>query len=266
MFDLSQIVSGALLPAAAVVTLFWKGDDALSGELKEVLSGKIKGTVSAAAEASSLKPLASIFDLLYGQSALALSTFARIAAVSTIAFLIVLAAFDLKDGHLPLSTASQYFTKSGTLLILGNILFDVFSVTKARYIIGICLRHPKDYPLAVFFVLDIVGTIAVLFLYAFWIRLIDPTDPDDQWRFLWFLGAIPFIYAILTTSFLTTILTTIYLLSLTSLRWAGLTKALAGLLWALPVKEKPVRSIGVVAGGLLFGGVFLASLFAGVLS
>jgi hypothetical protein len=258
--DLSRILSGAGLPAGAVIAFFWKADDALSAELKQWLSAKIEGVVSNAAETSSLLPIARVFDFLFGTSLFAPLTLMRVALVSTATFLIVLAATDLSSGKTPLASASYYLDTEAALLLLSNMMFDVLSVTKARYIINACMRR-KARSIIVFFVLDIFATFVLLCLYGLWLKVEHPSNPGRYGvgDAAWIVWVFPFVLAILATSFLTTLLTSIYLVSLTSLRWARLTKLLSGLVWALPVREKPVRSIGVVAGGLVFAGVLMVS-------
>jgi len=88
---------------------------------------------------------------------------------------------------------------------------------------------------------------------------------------LWTFPYLPFVAFVLTT-FLTLFLTTMYSVSLmllmffnflgktAYLRWVVPENLLSILRWVLPVKTLPVRSIGMVAGALVF--VFVAAFRA----
>jgi hypothetical protein len=66
------------------------------------------------------------------------------------------------------------------------------------------------------------------------------------------------------TTFMTLLLTLLYLASLMSLKLFGLiAKATRLAQWMLPVRTLPVRSIGIVAGALLFFFLEIFHAFSG---
>jgi hypothetical protein len=78
-----------------------------------------------------------------------------------------------------------------------------------------------------------------------------------------FLSYLFVAFAFFATTFLIFFLTTMYLPSFWSLIVLGVVPVLSAARWILPIKDLPVRSIGVMAGVILFVSLSLGGLVHG---
>jgi hypothetical protein len=225
---------------------------------------------------SSIEPLGKVFDFIYGRRYFALSTFLRVAAITTVAFscLILLAKFRLSLFW----DVSKHYWNVFLPLFIGNIFFYYLSITKSRFALSRIARLKLRFSWAIFFIVDLALTfIIVLFYTAIWYSLLEKSEPlfgQPTMGFFVFYIMIssPLLNAFQLTTFLNLLLTTVYSVSLMLLmffnflgktaymRWLVPENILSILRWVLPVKTLPVRSIGIVAGAFVF--IFVAAFHA----
>jgi len=239
-------LANAAIPAGAVMSFFWKGDDAIGPGLKNWLTRKITGQNSSdETEVSTIDPLRHVFDVVYGTRPNGLPSFLRVTLISTLAFLVFLLwLLDFEYWGLELTLYATWIV----VLIPINALFDYVSVTKALFIMR-RIGNVGGGKTLMFLVLDFLCTFLIIMVYAI---VVESMGISMLRGMHW---GIPF----LATTFLTFLLTLLYVLAVRVL--SGL-KLRSGISWALPVETLPVRSIGIMAGFL----VFLISLVLRVFS
>lgn len=248
-------ITRAGVPALSVMAFFWKGDEALSDDFKKWLSQKIMGINLTVPNIAGIEPLGRIFDFIYGRRYFALTTFLRVSAISLVA--IVVASLIVAGGSV--NQVIWNITHSHVDLLIHklftNIVFDYLSITKSRLLIkGITRLNIRGRD--VFFVVaDLIATCFIVTIYTFCeILFFDTLDEQMEYT-------RGFDLAFMLTTFMTSLLTVLYALSLMSLRvFSAIAKATRLIQWMLPIHELPVRSIGIVAGALLF--CFLEIFFA----
>jgi len=240
-------ITRAGVPALSVMGFFWKGDEALSDDFKKWLSQKILGVKLTVPNIAGIEPLGRIFDFIYGRRYVALTTFLRVAAISLVA--IVVASLIFTGGSV--NQVAWNFTHSDTTLLMQklvtNIVFDYLSITKSRVLItGITRLNIRGRDV-VFVVSDLIATCFIVVIYTF-IEILFFDTLDEQMEY-----TRGFDLAFMLTTFLTLLLTILYALALISLRvFSLIAKATRLMQWMLPIQELPVRSIGIVAGIILF--------------
>jgi hypothetical protein len=259
---------------------FWKGDEALSEEFKKWISQRILGAKLTVPEISSLEPLGRVFDFIYGRRYFSLTTFLRVAAISIVALIVVVLATvriyvtsrtDLSN--VKISYPTNLVITLQLLLLFINIFCDYLSITKARLLINRITRLKIRVHVILFVVSDLIVTCCILVLNGMLYTVttlvmgIDLSkgfaDSPTAGSFFLLFG-VP-LYAFILTTFMTLLLTVLYSLALLCLRVVGVIKKFAGLIqWMLPVQTLPVRSIGMVAGALLFCFLELFHAFAGL--
>lgn len=167
-FDfLPQWIIAAGAPALSVIAFFWKGDDALSQDFKQWLSHKILRVQLNVPDISSIAPLGKVFDFIYGRRYFALSTFLRVAAISTIA--VVVAWFVLRrpgDHIVNIWATIQSDPANLILVFIANIFFDYLSVTKSRFLIDKIAQFNKKYDVIIFIFIDLIFTAVIVFCYV----------------------------------------------------------------------------------------------------
>jgi hypothetical protein len=252
----------AALPSVALITFFWKGDDALSSEFKAWLAEHIV-RLNVGSPGAGIEPLGLVFDLVYGKRWFTLLSFFRVAGVSTIAavisFIVATYGYDVAEALRGLSS------NVGLLVGLAsvNIVFDYISVTKARFILQETVRREKlRFKSGIFLCIDALITTILVVAYIVVVRsiFIYAFPPTSQWSFLGMFGYFFLIYSFGATTFLIFFITCMYLLSLWSLIFIGAVPALSFMLWILPIKQLPIRSIGVMSGTILFVGLNVFNL------
>jgi hypothetical protein len=247
-------ITRAGIPALSVMGFFWKGDEALSEDFKTWLSEKLSGLKLTVPDTSSIDLLGKIFDQIYGPRLFALSTFFRVSAISAVA--LVIAFFATKawtHGGPPVGLLKGFIIWVFVLIMIlvMNVLIDYLSVTKSRVLIVLMKGFHTKYRTILFIFFDLIGTSVIVFAYT---GVFSPSPPETLFDVIrtvidnaGTLLTIPPVFAFLLTTFMTLLLTILYL---TSFKLLARTTHLIH--WILPVKTLPVRSIGIVAGILLF--------------
>jgi hypothetical protein len=205
-----------------------------------------------------------------------LPSFLRVALISTAALLIIL--FNLasiipsehfEEVFYPLFQFDFIFALIALTFV--NVLFDYASVTKALFIMRKIVRFGGVKTIS-FLLLDFLVTFLIVVLYMFATGLLHAVFVWSG-KFLELSGAVlegGVQLAFFATTFLTFGLTLLYVLAVIVLRFThggkmvssfG-SKVRSGISWALPVKTLPVRSIGIVAGLLVFLISLILPLFA----
>ena len=269
-------IKGSAIPASFVMGFFWKGDEALSEDFRKWLSQKILGLKLTVPDIASIEPLGKVFDFIYGPRYFALTTFARVAAVSIIALLVSfllslsLSVWTIKDAVDALENMQSPDKVLLTFSIVGNIFFDYVSVTKSRLLIEWLKRY--SYSAIKFLICDLVLTLLVLnpVTYAIgyfgaMLMIPEPSSYTSSYPERIFTNVLNAYHvaggAFTLTVYMSLLLTLLYLASLILLKLYGLiAKATTLAQWMLPVQTLLVRSIGIVAGALLF--CFLEALHA----
>jgi hypothetical protein len=157
---LPQWIIAAGAPAISVIAFFWKGDEALSQDFKQWLTQKILRVKLTVPDISSIEPLGKVFDFIFGRRYFALSTFFRVAAISSIA--LMLAFFVTTDLTVVLFSI---VSKPGLFIavFILNIIFDYISVTKSRILIS--LFAGVQYAVIIFLFSDLLLTIGMFVSY-----------------------------------------------------------------------------------------------------
>ncbi len=269
---LPHSVIAAVLPALALITFFWKGDEALSAEFKQWITQRIYGVDLSASRLSGIEPLSRVFDFIYGARYFSLNSFFRVAGVSTIAAIIsfsipaILNPQGAWENIRNIASTRQSF-EILLLFLFVNYSFDYISVTKARLIMHGMIVTRLRYTNILFLIVDGVATVLVLNAYAFLfsrvIAFFYPVTEHDMFGWMVMFNYFFVVYAFYGTTFLIFFLTAMYLLSLWSLIAFGVMPVLSLVRWILPVRQLPVRSIGVMAGVILFIGLSVGGLFHG---
>jgi hypothetical protein len=159
---------GSAAPAAFVMGFFWKGDEALSEDFKKWLSQKILGLKLTVPNIASIEPLGKVFDFIYGPRYFALTTFARVAAVSIIALLVTflvylsLRLWTIKDARDALEGMQAWHRAFIIFVMVVNIVFDYLSVTKSRLLIEWLKRY--SYSAIKFVICDLALTICIVLI------------------------------------------------------------------------------------------------------
>src|SRR5262245_61453372 len=256
-------ITRAGVPALSVMAFFWKGDEALSDDFKKWLSQKISGVKLTVPNIAGIEPLGRIFDFIYGRRYFALTTFLRVAAVSLVALFAtsLVVAGGVAQGIAAFRAMPMDIDGPMVIKLLGiNVVFDYLSITKSRLLIN-CITALKLRGRDTLFVTSdlIVTCFIVGFYFVFFYEVFLGYLPPNP------ISSIPFqlsyapnlilfpIVSFTLTTFMTALLTILYALALMSLRIFNLMARATRLMqWMLPIQELPVRSIGIVAGALLF--------------
>jgi len=217
---------------------------------------------------ASIAPLGKVFDFIFGRRYFALTTFARVAAISIIALLVSflvalsLGNWTIKDAVEALEQMEGSDPAFLISSVVSNIVFDYLSVTKSRLLIEWIKRY--SYSAIKFVIIDLAVTFFVIvpiFVAVGWFIEIFLFTPSWIYHLA---DATPTIVnvansyqvvgrAFTITTFMSLLLTLLYLTSLASLKFFGLiAKAVPLIQWMLPVNTLPGRSIGIVAGAILF--------------
>src|SRR5262245_8730770 len=248
-------ITRAGAPAVSVMIFFWKGDEALSEDFKKWLTQKILGLKLTVPNIASIEPLGKVFDFIYGPRYFGLTTFARVVAISIIALLVVLLPF-LSRAKVELNLSEHQDHIKAIFLVAMNLFFGYLSVTKSRLLI----EEAKEFKHSAirFFVVDLFGTMGMLAAY----RAVVDFAVFGKWgsvktmlkgELVETIFVSTPISAFYLTIYMSLLLSLLYLVSLMFLKFFGLiAKAVPLILWMLPVKTLPVRSIGIVAGAILF--------------
>jgi hypothetical protein len=167
-FDfLPQWIIAAGAPALSVIAFFWKGDDALSQDFKQCLSQKILRVKLTVPDISSIEPLGKVFDFIYGRRYFALSTFLRVAAISTIAVVVAWFVLRRPDDHiLNIWVIIQSDLDNLIPALIANIFFDYLSVTKSRFLIDKIAQFHKKYDVIIFIFIDLIFTSIIVLCYV----------------------------------------------------------------------------------------------------
>jgi len=267
-------ITRAGIPALSVMAFFWKGDEALSDDFKKWLSQKIMGVKLTVPNIAGIEPLGRVFDFIYGRRYFAFTTFLRVAAVSLVALFVtsLVVAGGVAQGIAAFRAMPMDVDGPMVIKLLGtNIVFDYVSITKSRLLINGITRLKVRGRDALFVVSDLIVTyfilwLYVVFFYGVFVGYFPTYYVEYKYIPLQLATTAPYsilfpIVAFTLTTFMTLLLTVLYSLALMSLRVFGaLAKATRLIQWMLPVQELPVRSIGIVAGALLF--CFLEVLYA----
>jgi hypothetical protein len=242
-------LTAAAAPAGLVMAFFWKGDEAIGPDMKDWLSKKIAGQHSAQAQVFAIDPLGRVFDAAFGRKPNGLPSFLRVALISTLAFFAAAFAIAIAFHFRSIPWRSGDIAKTIELILI-NALFDYVSVTKALFIMR---RIGRGSGATVsFLLLDFFGTVLILLMYYTVVEnLLERSNFGISEMFVG-----PAFFA---TTFLTFFLTLLYVVAIRVL--VSGSKLRSWISWALPVKTLPVRSIGIMAGSLLF----LALLFVGAI-
>ena len=240
-------ITRAGVPALSVMTFFWKGGEALSDDFKKWLSQKVLGVKLTVPDIAGIEPLGRIFDFIYGRRYFAPTTFLRVAAVSLVALVVASLIF---AGGAVNQIAWNLAHSNATVLIqmlVTNIVFDYLSITKSRLLIKGITRLDIRGRDVLFVVCDLIATCFIVVIYTITAMLLFDTL-DDRMEYTRAFGL-----AFMLTTFMTVLLAILYSLSFLSLIVFGaIAKATRLMQWMLPVQTLPVRSIGIVAGAILF--------------
>jgi hypothetical protein len=267
---LSNSVIAAAVPSAGLIAFFWKGDEAISTEFKRWLGERISG-IKLSAGRVGIEPLGRVFDLIYGRPYFSLNTILRVTGVSTVAAVISFTVFVLlgqdAENHIRDIFGSQNGIAAFLVLLTLNGAFDYISVTKARIIMDKVVQSDLRYKSVVFLLADAIVTIGILEAYRYVAH--DLLVYFFPWKIrgmtaifsLLPLRYLFLIYAFISTTFLMFFLTAMYLMSVWSLIAICAIPALSFILWVLPVRDLPIRSIGLMSGIIMFIGVGLFGLF-----
>ena len=263
----------AAIPAGSVISFFWNGDGALSPEFKQWLSEKITGAKLTVPEISSIDTLGRVFSFVYGRQYFGLNTLLRVAAISILAFIVsTVAVFRSFQLAYVISWLLSFGHGTFFLLLVINIIFDYLSITKSRLLIDRSARIASSSRAMSVILLDLILTavlvaiyFAVTVIFAEIMRNINfgggafghvggvefgrKVYRVDEYDYLLKLTHTPFFITIS----LTFVLTVLYSLAFLLLRLLGYVSNTFDLVkWILPVQTLPVRSIGIIAGILLF--------------
>jgi hypothetical protein len=268
MFEsLPDWIATAAIPAGSVITFFWKGDDAISPEFNQWLSQKISGAKLTVPNISSIEPLGRVFDLVYGARYFGLGTLVRVSAISIAAFIVCAVALTGSVStvlyylyvffYLP-NLVSPLF-----LLLATNIVFDYLSITKSRFLIRKTSKIDANGRAAIVIISDLILTVLLIAIYAITVSVFIGALTNIDYGNRGFgrhtfeheyddfidLAQTPF----LMTASMTLILSMLYSLSLMLLKFLGLAGAAMNIVWwILPIRSLPIRSVGIIAGTLLF--------------
>ena len=288
---------GALPLLLAILPAFWVGDEALSPAFRADVSRWLRGLgprrdVSIGADNPVPMVVLGLFQRVFGHHAASprfLLRSAAVSAVATLGLIFGLDAINAALGRPALRIADNAdFTTALTILVATNIVADYVSLRQSRYVLakmGVGATHD-----VLLVLLDLVLTSAVFVVTLFGVASIAATMTDD-WvptsfvRFgtglmeilleafdgrgeYWFLGLhVTQTSTVILIPLITTFLTSAWIWA-AALGAAGIRLLSAGgpvlraLLYALPVDDKPVRSIGVAATLVVLAAMLLGETAA----
>ena len=261
----------------AVLGLFWKADDAFSDEFRDSLSNKLRRMKIETRQVNWPYSFSLIFDRIFGHDHLSRKCFGRSCIASFLAILLLLALnWSLHPNdfwNFSLTTVWQVLVISICL----NFLPDYLSLLETRWIIGVAMRHDSPFVKIILIAVDLVMTVIIFFVFG-------STLTFFAFVLLSYFGAIPESidfsldgYLTVTMSvyrnieqgglylqaaggqapsmgvyFYSTLFTSVWVWLFVA-GWfvvrngARFQKGLAVLQFTLPIKTKPMRSIGEVA-------------------
>lgn len=272
------ILGTGLTIAAGFIGLFWKADGALSRSAKESLTKLLLG-VRVPTAFSWPQIFASMFDRIFGARHFSIRCILATAVASVFWVLVLTVVWALlRPGEFERWSHYGWLTALGLgIWIQGmgaNVLPDYLSLLETRWIIERMKRAATPQSIMLWLIVDLLASGTIFFIaYFLWVlisvplgifpisevlpAILDspriltdkllPLHADPQYMFG--LGAAPGIF--FYSTFFTSFWVWLYAISQMAVRFAGRSQpGLKFLQWVLPIKEYPMRSLGLVAGGL----------------
>ncbi len=270
--DLVELLGGSAI-ILAVLAVFWKGDDCISKEFRDDLAAWLILLKPPPGNSPVVQSVLAMFEKFFGERHLSWKCLSRSFVLSAVFFfsVVLLMRLFLPDSRQPLGdeeiTASNIF-----MLLLAGLLFngigDYPALYVTRKVLQQSLKKSMSLSWAIFF--DLVFTALIIFviiLVIIWLftQAFGATSSGlltTAFVFLYgFLGAFgfdadgidsPLGFAVLFTAFITSIW--LWAAALGTLLIRLLARSgpiLSALQYALPIEEKPIRSMGIV-GFLVF--------------
>lgn len=265
LLELLGITGTGLAFSFAVLALFWKGDDAISEEFRKDISNRLLGiTAPTQTSVNWATIIVKVFDRLF--------KFGRIPSFSRSSFATFLAILVL----IPLISNTPWHDFFGVMLKMGselgftpmidllpifvvNFVADYISLIESRIVLTLLERRPNNVMIILLLIADLLLTAAIwVICFAITVLLRWETYTMEFTLIVirnTIMGGLqnPFIFAFFFTTFLTSFWIWLYLMALAVFRLSLVsTSAISFLKWALPIEEKPIRSIGQVAFLIIF--------------
>ena len=261
----SSVVCSGLAFGGMLLAFFWKGDEAISAELRHWLSRALKGLDMPNPETRLARVFTAVFDRTFGADPLSFRFISRSIILSLVAiavfsatYLIMYPGFWSSLVHNPFQrqqVARQMFKTA----LLVNLAVDFLCLAYCRNVVFQMTRAPRLQALPIYLLKDlamksVIFIVAMGFVYvgfattagAFGSDVMAAAEalPLTLWDGLRFgdLSAV-YLYSALVSSFWLWG----YLGSWLLIRAAAtLPQFLAAIRWTLPLDEHPVRSLGLV--------------------
>lgn len=267
LLQLPQWLTAASIPASAVMTFFWKGDEALSVDFKDWMARKLRGRDSKAQNISYIDPVGSVFAKMYKVNPRGLPSISRVFLISIASFVVIIVPFLMFVGNDVDFTTWKFLFKLViydnfiiiVISLLQNIMFDYVSVAKAIALISALTKSNIKYKTAIYIIADFSITMSIVLAYYFtsfytlelYSALIKKLGLSTDFIIL------PTVYYMAVLAYIITTLNSVFLTAIFAAS-ARISKVWHYALWILPVNSLPIRSIGIIAGILtFFGGIIL---------
>lgn len=265
----------------AVLALFWKGDDAISEQARKAMSNWLQRLEGPNMQLSWPESFIAVFDHIFGEKHLSWRCFRMSCVASFIAILIISATDQIVILPARGYVISIYDVSMNTalLVVLGgafNFLPDYLSLLETRLILDRVRLATSRLVVVLWLVIDAVATpliflvVAGVPIYFFQAYMTDwSLDPIAFWSDVpRLVGRMVQFYTVLSVYFYTTFFTSfwiwIYVAARALVRGTAVSgRALQFLQWALPIRSKPVRSIGEVAAMGCCVGYWIFAFLAG---
>lgn len=283
-FNLLEILGlggTGLAVTAGVLGLFWKGDDAVSDEFRELVSKRLQGIKIESDNANWHQSFIQIFDRIFGKNCLAFRCFLRSCVASILTVVAIFSIFI----YIHPDSLSIAITRMGEsyievfvitfAFICFNLLPDYFSLVETRWVMGIMSQKYSVLNVFLFLMLDLLITVSIFcivggFLFFSMAYLIAIAVRVDKSALIYdIIGLLELFYEELIyrgiylgqdvsghlslgVFFYSTLFTSVWVW-LFVISWlfviysAHFQRVLAMLQFVLPIKTRPIRAIGEVA-------------------
>jgi hypothetical protein len=279
--SLLGIVGVAGGAAGAVLGTFWKYEDVASPEAKVRVTHWLRYTGPMASRPGWADHLVVAFNKIFGERHFSLKCILRSCLASIVAVCIMFVAWKLLRKDEFVSFAANRVRGEGVLalvfIILAgfiiNLLPDYISYMKARKILEKIAKAKSAINVLIFAVLDTVVSVLIFFSFAFlldWLsggawRWNIPTLADDLVKIFTLHASAegdPSIGIFLYAALFVSAWSWLYAVSalLTRLMVRLFPKLLTSAVWFFDVDGHPIRSLGCIAGGIVFIAVLALKL------
>lgn len=262
---------GASISIATIFIAFcWNGDGGISDEFRKTISARLMSLGTYRGPLMWPQLFVRLFDHVFGSHHISWFCFFRSFVASFCAFIVVIFIWYTiypEDTRAYIETVNFMDVKFFIVFFLiFNVVPDYFSLLETRFCIKLLAKSEHIWSITILLLLDAVFTALIFFTLLFFLFYEMPVSSEPSQDIVWTellerlkLGLFlqskhswePSLGLFFYTTFLTSIWLWLFALSYGALLIAQrMNIAFRFLIWSLPVKTYPIRTLGIIGGVL----------------